>query len=76
MAKFCPTRDTQGNTIPHPNAAACTTDTTHAKSEPDKVESPKPLLSKAQQIAAIEKSMTEEERGAYLDERDMGEEDF
>ncbi len=61
MAKFCPTRDAQGNTAPHPNTAAHTTDTTHAKSEPDKVENPKPLLSKAQQIMAIEKSMTEEE---------------
>ncbi len=76
MAKFCPTRDAQGNTTPHPNATARTTNTTHTKSEPDKVESPKPPLSKAQQIAAIEKSMTEEERGAYLDECDMGEEDF
>jgi len=76
MAKFCPTRDTQGNTTPHPNIVARTTNTTPAKSEPDKIESPKPPLSKAQQIAAIEKSMTEEERGAYLDERDMGEEDF
>jgi len=76
MAKFCPTRDTQGNTTLHPNAAACNTDVTHAKSEPDKVESLKPPLSKAQQIAAIEKSMTEEERGAYLNEHDMGEEDF
>jgi len=61
MAKFCPTRDAQGNATPRHNAAAHTTDTTHAKSEPDKVKSPKPLLSKAQQIAAIKKSMTEEE---------------
>ncbi len=76
MAKFCPTRDAQGNTTPRPNTTARTTNTTHAKSKPDKIESPKPPLSKAQQIAAIEKSMTEEERGAYLDERDMGEEDF
>ncbi len=76
MAKFCPTRDTQGNTTLRPNTAAHNTDITHAKSEPDKVESPKPPLSKAQQIVAIEKSMTEEERGAYLDECDMGEEDF
>src|SRR6266702_6657598 len=72
MAKCCPTRNAQNNT----NTAARTTDTTHAKSEPDKVKSPKPPLFKAQQITAIEKSMTEEERGAYLDERDMGEEDF
>ncbi len=72
MAKFCPTRNAQNNT----NTAARTTNTTHAKSEPDKVKSPKPPLFKAQQITAIEKSMTEEERGAYLDERDMGEEDF
>src|SRR6266702_887779 len=76
MAKFCPTRDAQGNTTPRPNATARTTDTNPAKSEPDKTKSPEPSLSKAQQIAAIEKSMTEEERGAYLDERDMGEEDF
>ncbi len=76
MAKFCPTRDAQGNTTPRLNVAARTTNTTPTKSEPDKIESPKPPLSKAQQIAAIEKSMTEEERGAYLDERDMGEEDF
>jgi len=76
MAKFCPTRDAQGNTTPRPNGAARTTNITPTKNEPDKIESPKPLLSKAQQITAIEKSMTEEERGAYLDERDMGEEDF
>jgi len=76
MAKFCPTRDAQGNTTPRPNAAVRNTDTTHAKSEPDKTESPRPPLSKAQQIAAIEKSMTKEEQGAYLDKRDMGEEDF
>ena len=30
-------------------------------------------LTKAQQILAIEESMDEEERGAYLDARDMGE---
>ncbi len=76
MAKFCLTKDVQGNATPCPNAAARTTDTTPTKSKSDKVESPKPLLSKVQQIAAIEKSMTKEERGAYLDERDMGEEDF
>jgi hypothetical protein len=35
-----------------------------------------PNMSKAQMIAAIEARMTEEERGAYLDSRDMGEEDF
>src|SRR6266571_8081544 len=61
MAKFCPTRDAQGNTTPRLNVAARTTNTTPTKSEPDKIESPKPLLSKAQQIVAIEKSMTEEE---------------
>ncbi len=76
MAKFCPSKDVQGNATPRPNTAACTTNTTPTKSEPDKVESPRPLLSKAQQITAIKKSMTEEEQGAYLDERDMGEEDF
>ena len=61
MAKFCPTRDAQGNATPCPNTVARTTNTTPTKSEPDKVKSPRPLLSKAQQIAAIEKSMTEEE---------------
>ncbi len=76
MAKFCPTRDTQGNATPRPNTVTRTTNTTPTTSESDKIESPKPSLSKAQQIAAIEKSMTEEERGAYLDKRDMGEEDF
>ena len=76
MAKFCPTRDMQSNVTSCPNTVARTTNTTPATSESNKVESPKPLLSKAQQITAIEKSMTEEERGAYLDERDMGEEDF
>ena len=30
-------------------------------------------LTKAQQILAIKESMDEEERGAYLDARDMGE---
>jgi|SRR6266702_313861 len=76
MAKFCPSKDAQGNTTPCPNTAACTTDTTPTKSEPDKTESPKPPLSKAQQIMAIKKSMTEEERGAYLNKCNMGEEDF
>src|SRR6266571_3357880 len=74
MARFCPTRDAQGNTTPRLNAAVGTTDTNPAKSEPDKTESLRPPLSKAQQITAIEKSMTEEERGADFDERDMGEE--
>ena len=32
-----------------------------------------PKLTKAQQILAIKESMDEEERGAYLDARDMGE---
>ena len=32
-----------------------------------------PKLTKAQQILVIEESMDEEERGAYLDTRDMGE---
>ena len=32
-----------------------------------------PKLTKAQQILAIEESMDEEERGAYLDARNMGE---
>jgi len=76
MAKFCPSKDVQNNATPCPNTVACTTNTTPATSEPDKIEKPKPLLSKAQQIAAIEKSMTKEEQGAYLNERDMGEEDF
>ncbi len=76
MVKFCPSKDAQGNATPCPSAAAYTTNTTPAKSEPDKVESPKPLLTKAQQITAIEASMTEEERGAYLNECDIGEEDF
>jgi hypothetical protein len=30
------------------------------------------MLTKAQQIAALEEAMTEEERGEYLDARDMG----
>jgi len=76
MVKFCPTRDTQGNATSRPNTVARTTNITPTKSKPDKVENPKPPLSKAQQITAIKKSMTEEEQGAYLNERDMGEEDF
>ncbi len=76
MAKFCPTKDVQGNITSHPNTVARTTNTTPTTSGSDKIESPKPPLSKAQQIAAIKKSMTEEERGAYLDKRNMGEEDF
>src|SRR6266571_6921168 len=39
MAKFCPTRDAQGNTTPRLNVAARTTNTTPTKSEPDKIES-------------------------------------
>ena len=76
MAKFCPTREVQGNITSHPNIAARTTDATPVTSKSDKIKSLKPPLSKAQQIVAIEKSITEEERGAYLDKRDMGEEDF
>ena len=76
MAKFCPSKDAQGNATPHPNMTTRTTDTTPTKSEPTKVKSPKPPLTKAQQIMAIEASMTKEEQGTYLNECDMGEEDF
>ena len=34
---------------------------------------PGPKLTRAQQIRAIEEEMDEDERGAYLDARDMGE---
>ncbi len=76
MAKFCPTWEAQSNVTSRPNVAARTTNTTPVTSKSDKIKSLKPPLSKAQQIVAIEKSITEEERGAYLDKCNMGEEDF
>ena len=69
MARNCP-QNAQGQ--PSWSGVARTIDAKPA--EPAQVitnPGPKIPLTKAQQIAAIEASMTEEERGAYLDNRDM-----
>ena len=78
MARNCPknakaqnlnARETTTGTsnVPTPNPVVATTST------PTPTPSPPTKLTIAQQIRALEEQMTEEERGAYLDARDMGE---
>jgi hypothetical protein len=59
----------ESTTVP-PIPTVATTTTAPAISAPPPVP---PKISLAQQIRALEEKMTEEERGNYLDARDMGE---
>jgi hypothetical protein len=79
MARNCPKNATSQNrtnsnaresTTSTPAPSVATTTTTPAISTPPPVP---PKTSLAQQIRALEEKMTEEERGNYLDARDMGE---
>ena len=61
MARNCPKNTGDSQTKARETTTNKTTDTT-----------PTPKLTKAQQIRALEESMAKEERAAYLDARDMG----
>ena len=82
MARECPGRLPVTSRAPTNVSARSTDSTTAVEVDPDDsvsnapavhVTAIKPKLTKAQQILAIEESMDEEERGAYLDAHDMGE---
>ena len=77
MARECPGRAPRLDST----QAVCTSETTPAEGSKPADQEPTttarvttvgPKLTKAQQIAVIEESMDDEERGAYLDARDMG----
>ena len=85
MARECPGRPSPNSHTPT-NVSAWTTNTNDSNTAVevtpnDSVSNTsticttavEPKLTKAQQIMAIEESMNEEEQGAYLDARDMGE---
>ena len=61
------TRATDTTTTTASNSTISTTKTTPSVATP-----PGPNLTRAQQIRALEDSMTEDERSAYLAARDMG----
>jgi hypothetical protein len=68
MARNCPKNNRQNttirtNTTSTPPPSSTTTTPTNQETK----------LTIAQQIHALENKMSEEERGAYLDARDMGE---
>ena len=77
MARECPKNKNPTVRTNDPTTAATTNTTT---TPGDKPSSPAPVtppakskLTRAQQIHALEEAMEEEERSAYLDSRDMGE---
>ena len=63
------TTDTNTTNAPTPNVPIVATTTT----TPTPTTTTTPKLTRAQRIRAIEEEMDEEERGTYLDARDMGE---
>ena len=65
------TTDTSTTNAPTSNVPIVATTTTTATLTPPPITTPK--LTRAQRIRAIEEEMDEEERGAYLDAWDMGE---
>jgi hypothetical protein len=69
MARNCPKNNRQ-NTIIRTNTTTSIPPPSSDTTIPTKQE---PKLTIAQQIRALENQMSEEERGAYLDARDMGE---
>jgi hypothetical protein len=66
----CPNSNARESTMSTPIPSVATTTMTPAISAPPPVP---PKTSLAQQIHVLEEKMTEEERGNYLDARDMGE---
>jgi hypothetical protein len=78
MARNCPNNANRvpiTRTIETTNNTNATPPTTTPSSIPmtaTPAATPGPILTIAQQIRALEERMTEEERGAYLDARDMG----
>ena len=69
MARQCPLNLRQEPVAPNRIRAADTADITDTTNKP--TTTPPQGRTKAQMIADLENSMTEEERGAYLDARDM-----
>ena len=82
MASRCPknanrnTSNQTNTTVRETTTTTTTPTTTVTTTPPDAVITPTPpgpKLTRAQRIRAIEEEMDEDERGAYLDARDMGE---
>ncbi|KAH9017702.1 hypothetical protein EDB85DRAFT_2154956 [Lactarius pseudohatsudake] len=81
MARECPQKNAQGSNAPRQNVSAraaevepATSEPVQSAPEPTKPTTPTPQgLTKAQQLNAIAATMTDEEYGAWLDSRDMGE---
>ena len=84
MASRCPKNENWNNakqtttnaresTTTTPTTTTTTTTTTVPSTTTNTMLTPGPKLTRAQQIRAIEEEMDEDERGAYLDARDMGE---
>ena len=84
MANRCPKNANRNNanqtnttaretTIPTSTTPTTTTTTTTPNATTITSSPPGPKLTRAQRICAIEEEMDEDERGAYLDARDMGE---
>jgi hypothetical protein len=71
MARNCP-KNTNRNPVARTTDSTTSTATTDIATNVVVTPPPKPTLTIAQQIRALENRMTEEERGAYLDARDMG----
>jgi hypothetical protein len=67
------TADTTNATTSTTVVAATTTAPPTTTTTPPIATPPRSTLTKAQQIRALEESMNDEERGTYLDARDMGE---
>jgi len=75
MARNCPKNSNANNSNrANPKARESTTSPAIVTTTPTTIPPPvPPKLSYGQQIRALEEKMTEEERAAYLDARDMGE---
>src|ERR1700677_1102254 len=75
MARNCPKNNNANNSNrANPKARESTTSPPIVTTTPTTIPPPvPPKLSYGQQIRALKEKMTEEERAAYLDARDMGE---
>ena len=84
MANRCPknanrsnpnqtTTNVRESTTTNPTTTTATTAATTPSTTTNTTPPPGPKLTRAQRIRAIEEEMDEDERGAYLDARDMGE---
>ena len=76
MARNCPKGSKQPNVVNARTADKGASTTPSIDTTPPATTTPAPTktaLTVAQEIRALEETMNEEERGAYLDARDMGE---